>query len=131
TIDCTGCVIMPGLVVAHTHLYSALAAGMPISKTAPATFREILERVWWRLDEAIDAESLAISAEIAAASAVRAGVTAVIDHHESPRFIEGSLDVIAKGIDEIGIRSALTYGATDRHGEDGARRGLAENERFA
>ena len=28
------------------------------------------------------------------------------------------------------MRSVLAYGITDRHGPDGARRGLAENERF-
>jgi putative selenium metabolism protein SsnA len=130
TVDCTGCVIMSGFVLAHTHLYSALAPGMPAPKNAPTTFREILERIWWRLDEALDEEAIEISAEIGAAAAVRAGVTTIVDHHESPRFIDGSLDVLAKGIDEIGIRSVLTYGATDRHGEDDARKGLLESERF-
>jgi putative selenium metabolism protein SsnA len=131
TVDCSGCVIMPGFVVAHTHLYSALAPGMPGPQSPPSTFREILERIWWRLDEALDEESLEISAEIASAAALRAGVTTVVDHHESPRFIDGALDVIAKAIGEIGIRGVLAYGATDRHGAEGANRGLAESERFA
>ncbi|HEY6013536.1 MAG TPA: amidohydrolase family protein, partial [Candidatus Limnocylindrales bacterium] len=43
---------------------------------------------------------------------------------------EGSLDVIAEACAEVGVRSLLAYGITDRHGPDGARRGLAENERF-
>ncbi len=31
---------------------------------------------------------------------------------------------------EVGVRVLCAYGVTDRHGADGARRGLAENERF-
>ena len=44
--------------------------------------------------------------------------------------IEGSLDVIAEACAAVGVRSLVAYGITDRHGPDGARRGLAENERF-
>ena len=33
--DCTGKLILPGLVCAHTHMYSALARGMPAPKAAP------------------------------------------------------------------------------------------------
>ncbi|MCK6548635.1 amidohydrolase family protein [Myxococcota bacterium] len=130
TVDCRGCLVVPGLVLAHTHLYSALAAGMPGPNQPPTTFREILERVWWRLDRALDEESLRISARVAAMAAVRAGVTTLIDHHESPSFIDGSLDVIAEELEHIGLRGVLCYGATDRHGLIGARAGLRESERF-
>lgn len=130
TIDCTGCLILPGFVVAHTHAYSALAAGMPMTSTPTRSFLEILEKVWWRLDVALDAASLRASARIAALDAVKSGVTTLIDHHESPRFVDGSLDVIAEAFEEVGIRGALTYGATDRHGAEGAKAGLRESERF-
>src|SRR6185503_8838618 len=59
------------------------------------------------------------------------GVTCVIDHHESPRFIEGSLDVLADAAERIGLRAILCYGATDRHGHDDALRGLGESSRLA
>src|ERR1051325_4278123 len=49
-IKLSGKLVMPGMVCAHTHLYSALARGMPAPPRAPANFREILELVWWRLD---------------------------------------------------------------------------------
>lgn len=130
TVDCTGCVILPGLVVAHTHAYSALAAGMPVPAEPATTFKQILEKVWWRLDEALDADSLRASARIAAMDALKNGVSCVIDHHESPNFIDGSLDVIAEAFEEVGVRAVLTYGATDRHGADGAKAGLRESERF-
>lgn len=130
TIDCSHCLILPGLVVGHTHLYSGLAAGMPVAGPAPTGFLEILERVWWRLDRALDEETLRASALVAAAAALKSGTTCLIDHHESPGFIDGALDVIEEALREVGIRAVLTYGATDRHGPDGAKAGLAESERF-
>lgn len=130
TLDCSGCLILPGLVLGHTHLYSSLATGLSLPGPAPTTFKEILERIWWRLDQALDERSLRMSALIGGMAAVRAGVTTIIDHHESPNFIDGSLDVIADALREVGIRAYLSYGTTDRHGPAGAQAGLRENERF-
>lgn len=120
----------PGMVCAHHHLYSTLARGMPAPPKQPASFGEILEQVWWRLDTALDLEMLRASARLGAAEALMSGTTAIVDHHESPNAIEGSLDVIAEACAEVGVRVVCAYGVTDRHGADGARRGLAENERF-
>jgi len=120
----------PGLVCAHHHLYSALARGMPAPPRTPSGFVEILEMVWWRLDRALDLESIRWSAMLGALEALERGCTAVIDHHESPEAIEGSLTVIADACAEVGVRVNCAYGITDRHGADGALRGLAENERF-
>ena len=52
-IDATGCLVIAGNVNAHMHAYSALARGMPYRLAPPTNFREILERVWWRLDRAL------------------------------------------------------------------------------
>ena len=120
----------PGLVCAHHHLYSALARGMPAPPATPRRFLDVLELVWWRLDRALDLEIIEWSAKLAAVEALQAGCTAIIDHHESPNAIEGSLDVIAAACNEVGVRVSCAYGVTDRHGPDGAARGLAENERF-
>ena len=120
----------PGLVCAHHHLYSALARGMPAPPRTPSGFVEILEMVWWRLDRALDLESIRWAAMLGALEALERGCTAVIDHHESPEAIEGSLTVIADACAEVGVRVNCAYGITDRHGADGALRGLAENERF-
>jgi cytosine/adenosine deaminase-related metal-dependent hydrolase len=120
----------PGLVCAHHHLYSELARGMPPPPKIPTTFQEILEQIWWRLDAALDLEMLKWSAKLGAVEALESGTTAIIDHHESPNAIEGSLTVIAEACAEVGVRLLTAYGVTDRHGPDGAKRGLAENERF-
>ena len=122
--------VTPGLVCGHHHLYSALARGMPAPPKQPTGFQEILDQIWWRLDTALDLEMLRWSAMLGAAEALMCGTTAIVDHHESPNAIEGSLSVIADACAEVGVRVLCSYGVTDRHGPDGARRGLAENERF-
>src|SRR5450830_1738765 len=121
-----------GFVNAHTHVYSGLAPlGMPPPRHEPSNFLEILEAVWWRLDRAIDARSLRAAARLYVADALRHGTTVLVDHHESPSFIEGSLDVIADACEELGIRAVLCYGATERNGgREEATRGLAECRRF-
>lgn len=120
----------PGLVCAHHHLYSALARGMPPPPAVATDFQGILEQIWWRLDAALDLEMIRWSAMLGALEALEAGTTAIVDHHESPNAIEGSLDVIAEACAEVGVRVLPAYGITDRHGPDGARRGLEENRRF-
>ena len=121
-----------GFVNAHTHLYSGLAPlGMPAPAPAPTTFVEILERVWWRLDRALDERSLRAAARHYVADALRRGTVALVDHHESPSFVEGSLDVLADACQELGMPALLCYGATERNGGRGeARLGLAECRRF-
>jgi cytosine/adenosine deaminase-related metal-dependent hydrolase len=122
--------VTSGLVCAHHHLYSALARGMPPPPAAPSSFLDVLEQIWWRLDTALDLEMLEWSAMLGALEALEAGCTAIVDHHESPNAIEGSLSVIADACASVGVRVVASYGVTDRHGSDGARRGLEENDRF-
>lgn len=129
-VDCGGAVVLPGMVNGHTHLYSALAVGMPPPAEAPENFREILQRVWWRLDQALDAESIEMSARIGAINALRCGTTTLIDHHASPNCIGGSLDLIERAIRDVGLRGVLCYETTDRHGANGRHAGLDENRRY-
>ena len=131
TLRCAGGEISPGAVCAHTHLYSGLARyGMPAPAPPPRTFLEILARVWWRLDRALDAQALRAAARDHAARALLAGTTALVDHHESPNLIEGSLDVVAGACESVGVRALVCYGATERNaGAEEARRGLAECRR--
>jgi putative selenium metabolism protein SsnA len=131
TLDCTGCIVIPGNVCAHTHLYSALARGMPYSLEPPRDFIEILRRVWWRLDRGLDEASVRASALVGGMEALLAGTTTIIDHHASPNAIDGSLDVIAEALEELGIRSVLAYEVTDRDGPERAGAGVLENRRFA
>ena len=129
-VDVSGCIVMPGNACAHHHLYSALARGMPGPADPPRTFPEILERVWWRLDRALDLETIKLSALVGAVEAARAGTTALVDHHASPEAIDSSLDAVADGLDEAGMRGVVCYEVSDRHGEARGRAGVQENTRF-
>ena len=133
-----------GFVCAHHHLYSSLARGMPAPPAAPHDFLSVLHQIWWRLDAALDLDIIYWSAAHGAAEAVLSGTTAIIDHHESPFAIEGSLDAIAAGCALVGVRVIPSYGVTDRWSDtqtlrdvapmdamtNGARRGLEECERY-
>ncbi len=120
------------MINAHTHIYSALVPfGMPRPEREPRDFREILEMIWWPLDRALDERALRAAARLYVAEALLFGTTALVDHHESPSMIEGSLDLIADVCEELGMPALLCYGATERNGgRDEARRGLAECRRF-
>lgn len=126
-LACADGEIAPGAVCAHTHLYSGLVRyGMPPAAPAPQSFLEILKRVWWRLDRALDAKSLEASARDYIARALISGTTTLVDHHESPNLIEDSLPILTRACDELGVRALLCYGASERNfGRDEARRGLA------
>jgi len=129
--DCSGCLIVPGNVCAHTHLYSALARGMPYDLAPPDDFLQILQRVWWRLDRALDEDIVRASALVGGMEALLSGTTTLVDHHASPNAIDGSLDVIADALSKLGVRSVLCYETSDRDGPERTRAGLAENRRFA
>jgi putative selenium metabolism protein SsnA len=128
--DCSGTLILPGNVCAHHHLYSALSRGMPYHLAPPVTFTEILQRIWWRLDRALDEAAIRASALRGGLDALLAGSTTIVDHHASPNAIDGSLDIIADALAELGVRSVLCYEITDRDGAERADAGIAENRRF-
>lgn len=130
TMDAKGQYVMPGNICAHTHFYGAFSRGMAIPGSAPADFPEILEKLWWPLDKALDLESVKYSALVCIVDAIKHGTTTLLDHHASPNAIEGSLDVIADAVEMAGIRASLCYEVTDRNGSEGAIKGIEENVRF-
>jgi putative selenium metabolism protein SsnA len=130
TIDLSGKIVMPGFVCSHTHLYSALSRGMPAPSKSPRNFVEILERIWWKLDAALDEESIYYSALMGAIESLKFGTTTLIDHHASPNHIKGSLDVIKEAMSRVGQRGILCYETTDRGGLKRRDLGLVENDRF-
>ena len=129
SIDGEGRLCMPGWINTHMHLYGTYARGLVLQK-APADFPEILNELWWRLDKALDDEAVLYSALVPAVTAIRHGVTAIIDHHASPYAIDGSLDRIEEALLQAGLRAVLCYELSDRDGVDKFAAGLAENERY-
>lgn len=129
-LEAGGGLVMPGITNAHTHLYGLFARGCSFPGPAPRSFRQILERVWWRLDRALTRDAVRLSALIGLGESLRRGVTAVNDHHASPNAIPGILDDVAWAVRQAGVRACLAYEVTDRNGPEGARQGIEENVRF-
>jgi putative selenium metabolism protein SsnA len=129
-LDAAGQLLMPGNICAHTHFYGAFSRGMAIPGAPAKDFPEILQKLWWPLDLALDEESVRYSVLVCLIDAIKHGTTTLVDHHASPNAIDGSLDVIAEAVEEAGVRGSLCYEVTDRNGLDGARAGIRENVRF-
>ncbi|MGB3062085.1 MAG: putative aminohydrolase SsnA, partial [Anaerolineae bacterium] len=112
------------------HFYGAFARGLYIPGDPPKDFPEILRRLWWTLDKALDADGVSLSALVCLVDAIRHGTTTLIDHHASPNVIAGSLDLIADAVIQSGLRACLCYEVTDRDGPAKAQAGIEENVRF-
>ena len=129
-VDARGRLLMPALINCHTHLYSTLARGMPLSGRPPKNFPEILKKLWWRLDCALNEEDVYYSALVGLIDSAKCGVGTLIDHHSSPNACAGSLDRIERAFREVGLRGALCYETSDRNGARKAAEAIGENIRF-
>jgi len=125
TVALGGDALIPGLVNAHSHLYSALARGLP----APPVddFQQALDRIWWPLDRSLGLGDVRLSAAVGLMEAARCGTTTLIDHHASPPAVTGSLAEIVGAFDAVGLRGVVCYEVTDRNGESERLEGIAEN----
>ncbi len=128
-LDGGGKLLMPGFINCHNHFYGTFARGLALSK-APQDFHQILQYLWWKLDSALDLKSIYYSTIVPTISAIRNGVTAVIDHHASPNAVEGSLDKIEEAMALLGLRGILCYEMSDRDGHQNCQLGLEENARY-
>lgn len=129
-LDGNGQFLMPGLICAHTHFYGTFSRGLYIPGEAPADFPQILEKLWWPLDQSLRQEDIRVSSQICMIDAIKHGTTTLFDHHASPEFITGSLDVIESAFLETGLRGVVCYEVTDRGGKEKAQEGIEENLRM-
>ena len=129
-INANGGVIMPGLINAHNHIYSAFARGISIEGYAPSSFPEILDGLWWNIDRHLLIEDTRWSAMATYLYCIRNGCTTVLDHHASYGGIRGSLFAIAEAAKELGVRTCLCYEVSDRDGEDKKHEAVNENAEF-
>jgi putative selenium metabolism protein SsnA len=127
TIDAGGKLAMPGLIIAHHHLYSTFARGFTPPGPPATNFDENLRFLWWKLDSVLDTDDVYYSALLALMDAALSGCTTVIDHHASPACCDGSLDWVERAFTDLGLSGCLCYEVSDRNkmGE-----GVEENERY-
>ena len=130
-IDATGRIVMPGIICSHSHLYGMLLRGASMNIDPPSDFTQILQRVWWPVDEAMSFEDAYASALVACLEFAKSGVTTFADTYSGPNSISGVLDHIAKAVGEVGIRGLIAFEATERHSAEEGAKGVQENVRFA
>lgn len=120
-LDCTGKLIMPGLVNAHTH-------------TPMTLFRGMAERVslltmdgWYNtirvLELAMTPDMVPAAVEIACAEMIRTGTTTFADQYF---FMDQVVPVVAKS----GLRAALAYGVVELGDPIARQRELTHLEAF-
>ncbi len=130
-LDAQGGIIMPGLINAHTHIYSGLARGLAIDGNDPTNFLEVLEGMWWNIDRHLTIDGTKASAYATVLDCIRDGVTTIFDHHASFCEIPGSLFAIKDVCEELGMRACLCYEVSDRDGEEKSLQSIRENGEFA
>jgi putative selenium metabolism protein SsnA len=124
-----GRIVMPGMISAHCHFYGQFVRGMPLRQPV-ANWQQVLSRMWWRLDKALDEQQVYYSAVMGLIEGLKAGTTTYFDHQASPNYIEGSLDTIERALRTVGGRGCLAYEVTDRDGQARAMQGIEENARY-
>lgn len=112
-IDCKDSLVLPSLVVGHTHIYSTFARGLSLPFN-PHNFQELLEQLWWKIDRNLDNEMNYSSAIVSAVDYMKNGVTTVIDHHASG-VIKGSLSSLQKAFSQkANLRGIYCFETSDR-----------------
>ncbi len=129
-IDAGGGLIMPGLINAHHHIYSAMARGLSIPGNPPQNFLEILQGTWWNIDRRLTLENVFYSALTTYMDCIKNGVTSVIDHHAGYGAVAGSLSEIARAAGILSVRTCLAYEISDRDGKGRRNEALKETMEF-
>ncbi|HEY0251358.1 MAG TPA: amidohydrolase family protein, partial [Kofleriaceae bacterium] len=85
-VDCTGCVVMPGMVQAHVHTCQTLARG----RADDLELLDWLRQVIWPYEGKLDEAAARASGELACAELLLGGTTAILDmatvHHTEQFF---------------------------------------------
>ncbi|PTL84115.1 amidohydrolase family protein [Vitiosangium sp. GDMCC 1.1324] len=123
-IALSGRLVFPGLVSSHQRLSATLGRGMPRPKLDG--YQELLEKVRWRYEDALDLDAVQVAATAGGLEALQCGTTTLFDLHSSPKAIHGSLLRVGRGLHEVGVRGVLSYAVTDRRGAVGREEGLEE-----
>ncbi|KXB09249.1 hypothetical protein AKJ35_01165 [candidate division MSBL1 archaeon SCGC-AAA833F18] len=129
-IDATGKIVMPGLICSHTHSYGMLLRATPLRIDPPTDLMQILQRVWWPIDEAMTQKDAYASALITCLKFIKTGTTCFADTYSGSNSIGRSLDRISSAIGESGLRAFIGFEATERHTRAEGARGMQENVRF-
>lgn len=101
-IDCSGKLVMPGLINAHTHASMSILRGISDNKELEDWLQEDI----FPAEESMNDEDLLQGAKLACMEMLETGTTCFNDMYEG-------LDLIVEAVEESGIRSVLSRGLFD------------------
>ena len=120
TIDCTGCLLIPGFIQPHIHLCQTLFRGTADN----LELLDWLKQRIWPFEAAHSFESLFVSALVGGAELLRSGTTAILDmgtvHHT---------DAIFEAVRKLGLRATIGKAMMDNG--DGVPAGLLETTDYS
>lgn len=128
-IDARSEIVIPGLVNAHTHMYSLPMRGAPLD-VAPQSFYEALIDIWWKVDEAFTQKDARLTSLGSCQEMLAGGVTSFCDNYSGPNTLPGAMESVAEGVSQTPIRGMITFETTARNSEDEAMAGIEENSGF-
>lgn len=109
-LDATGCVIYPGLISTHHHLFQSVLKGIRTGIDLPLEgwLRSVPYTYWHRLDR----EALEVSATIGLVELLLSGTTTVADHHYlfASTYDFEPAEVVFDVAERLGIRMVLCRG---------------------
>lgn len=118
TIDCTGCIVIPGLINTHHHMYQTLTRNLKGAQNAKLfDWLKYLYPIWGKISE----EAVYYSTILATTELLKTGTTLTTDHmYLYPENI--NCDIMAtqfKAAEKTGIRFSPTRGCMTRGEKDG------------
>jgi cytosine/adenosine deaminase-related metal-dependent hydrolase len=113
-LDATDCVVYPGWVNTHHHLFQSLLKGVPAGINQ--TLTPWLFSVPYHYGRLFDAHSIELAATIGMVELLRAGCTTIADHHYIyyPGMPFDGSQILFDVADRLGLRFMLMRGAATR-----------------
>lgn len=107
--DVSDCVLIPGLINTHHHLYQTLTRALPQALNKPLfPWLKSLYPVWANLES----DSVFLSTRLGLTELLMSGCTTVVDHHYLyPSAITDAIDTQVAAATEVGCRVMLTRGS--------------------
>jgi len=113
-LDASGCVVYPGLISTHHHLFQSVMKGVRAGINVPLSgwLRSVPYTYWSKIDE----EALAVAARIALSELLLSGTTTAADHHYlfSDTFSFDPAAVIFEVARNLGIRLVFCRGGATK-----------------
>ncbi len=116
-VDMSSCVMLPGLINTHHHLYQTLTRALPAALNKRLfPWLQTLYPIWARLQP----DMLASATSLGIAELLKSGCTTIADHHYLfPAALSDAIDIQVAASQALGARVMLTRGSMSLGQKDG------------